>query len=115
MLDTEKWRIYYSDGSTFGSEDGTWENAPGRDVQIVLFRDPVLGWTIRHGGRGGSPCDYFRMGADGTVVGMDGDGMKDHVVHVLGVVKQGRMLTRAKWDNLLMQAMKDRNMLREAD
>ena len=109
------WIIQYSDGSTFSSEDGAWEDAPGRDVQTVLFRDPVHGWTIRHGASGGSPCDYFRLAADGTVVGMDEDGMKDHIVHVLGVVKQGRMLTAAQWAALLKRAMLDRNKLREAD
>ena len=109
------WVIYYSDGRTFTSDDGAWEDAPGRDVQIVLFRDPELGWTVRHGGKGGSSCDYWRQANDGTIVGMDEDGMKDHVVHQLGVVKQGRMLSQGKWDNLLRQAMKDRNRLREQD
>lgn len=109
------WLIYYSDGSTFSSEDGAWGDAPGRDVQIVLFRDPHLGWTVRHGANGGSPCDYFRLAADRTIVGMDEDGMKDHVVHVIRVVKQGRMLSRSKWDNLLRQAMEHRNELRKAD
>lgn len=109
------WVLIYSDLGTFSSDDGAWEDAPSRDVQIVLFKDPDLGWTIRHGGKGGSQCDYFRLAADGTVVGMDEDGMKDHVVHVLGVVKQGRMLTQAEWDDLLRLAIQERNRLREQD
>ena len=108
------WVILYSDGARFTSDDGAWEDAPGRDVQVILFRDPELGWTIRHGGQGNSPCDFFRM-ENGVPVGMDQAGMIDHVVHELGVVKQGRMLTGAAWQDILRQAMFLRNELRGQD
>lgn len=95
------WRIYYSDGSTFSNEDGAWEDAPDRDVQVVLFRDAMTGWAVRHGG------DYFRLAENGAVVAMDETGMIDHVVHELGAVKQGRMLTQAGFDRVYQQAKAD--------
>ena len=109
------WLILYGDFSTFSSDEGAWEDAPGRDVQAVIFRDPALGWTIRHGGQGNSPCDFFRLDEDGTPVGMDQAGMIDHVVHELGVVKQGRMLSSGEWQDILRQAMGLRDELRRTD
>jgi len=37
MLPIRAWRIYYADGSTFSSADGTWEDAPTRGVQVVVW------------------------------------------------------------------------------
>lgn len=35
------WRIWYSDGSVFSSELGSWEEAPNQDVQaLVIFHEP---------------------------------------------------------------------------
>ena len=30
------WRIYYDNGTTFSSVDGTWNEAPGDGVQVVV-------------------------------------------------------------------------------
>ena len=102
-MDSLMWRIWYSDGSTFSSEDGTWEEAPGRDVQIILFWDPDRGWTLRHGANT-RKGDFFRMDADGTIVGMDLTGVIDHVVHELGIIKEGRMLSANEWAEVLRTA-----------
>lgn len=37
MLAIESWAIYYADGSTFTSEDGTWAEAPPFGVQAVVY------------------------------------------------------------------------------
>jgi hypothetical protein len=42
------WRIYYSDGTAFGNEQGTWEEAPLDGVVMVVLRngervEPVTG------------------------------------------------------------------------
>jgi hypothetical protein len=95
--------IWYSDGSTFSSDDGAWEEAPGRDVQIIMFRDPDRGWMLRHGANT-RKGDFFRMDPDGTVVGMDLTGAIDHVVHELGLIKEGRMLSQNQWDEVLRTA-----------
>jgi hypothetical protein len=37
MLPIKSWRIYYADGSSFSSEDGTWAEAPPFGVQAVVY------------------------------------------------------------------------------
>lgn len=37
MLPIKSWCIYYSDGSTFTSKDGTWAEAPPFGVQCVVY------------------------------------------------------------------------------
>ncbi len=37
MLPIKSWAIYYADGSTFTSEDGTWAEAPPFGVQAVIY------------------------------------------------------------------------------
>ena len=101
------WRIYYSDGATFSSEDGAWEEAPGWDIQVVLFRNAETGWAMRHHG------DFFRLAGDGAVVGMDEVGMLDYVSNILGVVKIGRMLTQEKFANVYGRAKQDMAELKE--
>lgn len=31
------WRIIYGDGSVYSSDDGTWDDAPSNDVQILEY------------------------------------------------------------------------------
>jgi hypothetical protein len=38
-----QWRIYYTDGSTFSSLDGSPYDAPAEDVQVLLKLDPDVG------------------------------------------------------------------------
>lgn len=95
------WCIYYSDGSTFSSDDGAWEDAPGWDVQVVLFRHPETKWAMRHGG------DFFRLADDDTVVGLDLVGMIDYVINMMGLVKVGRMLTQAEFNEIYQRAKRD--------
>jgi hypothetical protein len=126
--------VLYGDHSWFSGE---WEDAPSRDVQIVLYRDPVNagGWTMRHGAEGGSPCDFFRKAKDGSIVGMDLSGFIDHAVYVLkvvepcgdlptmidravhrlGVVKQGRMKSTQEWRALYREGIERLRELQQAD
>ena len=102
----------FGDGTVFC---GQWLDTPQhRDVQVVIFQDPANNdtWTVRHGGQGGSECDFFREDDDGSVVGMDLAGMIDFVVNDLGIVKQGKMLSSKQWGERLHQAMKLRDELR---
>ena len=105
--------IVYGDGKIYS---GDWLGAPQhRDVQVVIFDDPDNGLTLRHGGAGGSECDFFRLDEDGSVVGMDLPGMIDYVVNDLGIVKQGKMLSTKAWLARHRQAMEFRNKLRRGD
>lgn len=103
------WIIYYSDGSTFSSLDGSWEDAPGWGCQVVLFRDPIVKYGIRHQG------DFYRLDPDGTVVAMDMVSFLDHVMRVLGVVKAGSMLSQGEFDKVYQRAVEDRLKLQTGD
>ncbi len=40
LLPIRSWTLWYSDGSTCSSEDGTWSQAPDEDVQIqCIYHD----------------------------------------------------------------------------
>ena len=41
-----EWRIYYADGSTFDSNDGTWDDAPVDGVQAVVVRHETIGRVV---------------------------------------------------------------------
>lgn len=38
-----RWKIYYSDGSTFSDKDGDPFNAPGRGVQMIVHEHSEVG------------------------------------------------------------------------
>lgn len=95
------WRIYYDNGTTFSSDDGAWDDAPARGVQVVVYEHPDVGWAMRHGG------DFFRLDGDGGPVAMDRDGMLDFVADTLGIVKVGRMLSQADFDEVYQRAKVD--------
>ena len=132
------WVLIYSDLSLVLSDRTEWTDAPGWDVQIALFRDPLQDglWTIRHGAAPDEEtCDYYRLDEDGSVVGMSEGGFIGHVVndlklceagtpleemirlavHDTGLVKQGKMLSSAKWQEVLRYGMETRKALRQQD
>jgi hypothetical protein len=43
------WKLYYSDGSTFSSEDGDWADAPYRGVLAVVVPDEYAGRVVDTG------------------------------------------------------------------
>jgi hypothetical protein len=40
-----RWKIFYSDGSTFSCEDGSCSLAPGNYVQVIVQEDPDHNWS----------------------------------------------------------------------
>lgn len=50
MLPVRGWRIYYADGSTFTSADGTWAQAPPFGVQMIVYYHVPPYKTIDSGG-----------------------------------------------------------------
>lgn len=66
------WKIWYSDGSTFTSEEGPPELAPKRGVQAIACRDKTFGrivcrsndfyiWSVYDGQPGWQGVDYFGL------------------------------------------------------
>jgi hypothetical protein len=50
MLPIRSWRIYYADGSTFSSDDGTWAEAPPFGVQCIVYYHVPEGVTFQEVG-----------------------------------------------------------------
>jgi hypothetical protein len=51
MLPVKSWRIFYADGSTFDSTQGTWAEAPPFGLTaVVWYHDPPPYKTVETGG-----------------------------------------------------------------
>ena len=77
MPPVNRWVIFYADGSTFTSDDGTWAEAPVFGVYCVVYYD-VNGYQLRQ--REGEDVSLYRwlgpqptavVELEGTPVGMD--------------------------------------------
>jgi len=53
MLPVESWRIFYADGSTFSSSDGTWAAAPPFGLSCVVWYHVPPYKTVDVGGTEG--------------------------------------------------------------
>lgn len=57
-------------------------------------------------------ADFYYLADDGTVIGIKGlDALLDYVVNVLGLVKMGRMLTKARWQQVYQYSKELRDEL----
>lgn len=108
-----QWKIWYDDGSTFDSNDGSWEESPSRGVQVIGFLRPDTD-DPKLGGRGwetASGEDFFRKTEDGHIVACNDNAMQDYVADVLGIIKIGRMLSAAEFRVIFAKASKELNIL----
>lgn len=94
------WKIHYGDGSTFSSDDGRWEDAPGYNVQAIPVADDVTGRTVEYG------WDYYVI-RDGQPMGCDLPGLLDYLINEVGVVKQGRSLSNKHFQEVYQKAAHD--------
>lgn len=78
-----KWRIHYEDGSTFSSEDGTFQQAPSFGVLCVV-------------------CDK-----DELVLGGDIVGLIDYLCRI-GLVKFGRMTDNQTYECIMNPVRNDK-------
>ena len=94
------WRIYYGDGSTFSSEDGSWEQAPSDDVQVVVVGDPSEVW-----GR------FLEQGYDYYVCVKEEPPYCTNDLNPFlrktGLVKFGRQIPKDRWNELMSRADAD--------
>lgn len=77
MLPIKSWRIYYADGSTFSSEEGTWAEAPAFGVQCVVYYHAPPYKTFQIEGNDRSIYEYIGEGVnEGIKMGlwMDDEG-----------------------------------------
>lgn len=94
----DRFRIYYADGSAFGSEEGTWDEAPLDGVILVAVQS-------------GERTDFF-SGTDqyakldgGTVAGLDelGPTLRQHCPWI----KHGVWTTHAMYERIQQRAREE--------
>ena len=92
-----EWRIYYDNGSTFGSDDGPWAEAPLDGVACIVRVDGE-GTEFICGGD-----HYLRFDDDGTIAAID----IEPFLRSLGVVKFGRMTSNKRHEAIMRRARED--------
>lgn len=105
------WRIYYGDGTTFSSDEGTVGDSPPFNVQAVVQADPDIGrqalsgfdWYIRKEGR------WYGV--------LDVPSLLDQVVHDLGMisgVRMGRTIPSERYKEIMRRAKYDEGFPRKS-
>jgi hypothetical protein len=109
------WKIFYGDGSTFSSEDGTPQRAPCLNVQVIIQEDEHLIWVSQ------TKADYYVWDDIGGVLGprwrgVDKFGLWEYLFLVPGykIVKAGRTLLSIDYDKIWKAAVEDPNFGRKA-
>ena len=93
------WRIYYGDGATYSSDDGSPLEAPPMNVQAIAEQDPDVGRSIWHG-------KDFYLWRDGIWHGVDWFGVLDHLME-MGLLKTGRTISTDEFRAIYQQAVND--------
>lgn len=95
------WKIYYGDGSTY---TGAVENAPARDVQVIVQSSKKHGWQATSG------KDFF-VWRGGRWFCVDKFGLYDYLLDPgWKRVLFGRTLTGDEYDAIWQRAMNDPDM-----
>jgi len=97
------WRIYYSDSSSFGSEEGEPNQAPRRGVLVIVQRDTEAGRSLW------KECDfYWWLSRQRAWVGGDLAGLLDYLAECAGaVVLQGRTVPDRLYRDVVRRAGSD--------
>lgn len=97
------WRIYYSD-CTY---EGNIEDAPSRDVQLIVQEDTRVGWVMVH------QKDYYIWEYE-RWFGVDGFGLWDYLARPgWKKVLFGRTLTHEEWNEVYYHAKDARDFGRK--
>jgi hypothetical protein len=97
------WKIFYEDGSTFSSEDGSPTDAPALGIQVIVQNDPDSGRYNQSG------SDYY-VYRDGRWWGVDIFGLFDFLIHH-SPVKFGRTTDNETYLSLFHRAEDDPDFL----
>ena len=94
--------IYYSDGSTW---EGSIEEAPTRDVQVIVQPCPTTGWAMQH------THDYYVWREElNEWRGTDAFGLWDYLARDgWKKVLFGRTLTNEEFNEIYQRAKQERN------
>lgn len=96
----EKWLIYYDDGSVFGSEQGSPEDAPSLGFICAIGYDEAGRRYIMHG------WDHYCWDKEAAQWwGMDIFGLIDRLTrNLVYAYKQGRTVTRDSFQEIMQRA-----------
>lgn len=101
------WEIFYDNGETFNSEDGSPEEAPGRGVIAIVCPDKIQEWVIV------SKFDYYIFRPDGWY-GVDQFGLYDYLIDPgFKIVKFGRTIDNAEFQRIHQSANIVKLLLKE--
>ena len=100
------WKVYYSDGTTFSSQEGTPWIVPGLDVQVIVMEDKDHGWMIQ------AHDDYYiwdDRGSGARWWGVDRFGMWEYLFIEPGHkrVLAGRRMSRDQFSEIYKRAGND--------
>jgi len=101
------WRIYYADGSTYSDQDGAPEDAPARDVQVVVISDRNHGWMTQ------ALTDYYVWDDRGGGLrwwGVDLFGLYDYLIEPgYKCVLFGRTIAKQDFNEIFERACADKD------
>lgn len=101
-----KWRIYYGDGSTVDAGTPV-EEAPTRDVQLIVQADPDVGWAMYH------MRDYYVWIGE-SWLGVDNFGLWDYLARPgWKRVLFGRTLLRQEFASIYERAKAARDFAKK--
>lgn len=96
-----KWKIYYSDGTSYSDIDGSPFDAPARDVQVIAIEDSNVGKTFV-----GKEDMYWYK--DGRWFGGDMFGLYDYLIdNGPRKVIFGRVLDNDNFKKIMKLAIED--------
>lgn len=101
MLKVIGWKIWYGDGTTFSSLQGTWKKAPDQDVQILMIyydKKDLQNRSTRKVFSG----DNFYFSDDVIFNSSFEDESK-----VIGIVKYGKWMDGKGFEKIRLTAMDD--------
>lgn len=125
-----KWIIYYGDKTTWSSEDGSWQDAPALNVQVVAVTDPYPLDHPRNVGRLVFHASPFYIWGQQSPIPTSADGFgvlddlllrglitEDALISDLSIadltkwgVKLGRTIRIQDFDDILVRAINDEGM-----
>lgn len=100
------WKIYYGDGTTYSSNQGGPDEAPARNVQVIVLSDKYHGWYTQ------AKSDYYVWDERGEGEmrwwGVDIFGLYDYMIEPgWKRVLYGRTLTSDRFQEIFKMAMQD--------
>ena len=105
------WRVYYANGNTYSNQDGAPENAPARDVQVIVMKDGDHGWRTQ------TEHDYYVWDERSNWLrwwGVDQFGLYDYLIEPgFKKVLFGRTISSQEYNEIIKRANEDKDFPRK--